>query len=126
MEETIQLKKRNYLGESWVHAFRNDTTGDIKWVQCTRAEYERMGKPGGSQYNPTLEGHTWVSSYGGSLLVDSEDGVLHEDEYCIVGNEAVIKLGNVPEHQKIHRIPKGRIVATDRVKKSDLNVPVWQ
>lgn len=122
----VQLTKRNYLGESWVHAFRSDTDGSIKWVQCTRAEYERMGKNGGSQYNPTLDGYTWVSSYGGSLLVDTDDGVLHEDEYCEIGNEVVIKLGGVPEDEKIHRLPKGKIVATDRVNKLDLNVPSWQ
>lgn len=126
MDETIQLKKRNYLGESWVHAFRNDTTGDIKWVQCSQDEYVRMAGPNGAKFNPTLDGHTWVSSYGGSILVDSEDGVLHEDEYVVVGNEAIIKLGGVPEDQKLHRIPKGKIIATDKVSKKDLIVPAWQ
>jgi len=105
----IKLTKKNYLGRGYVHAFKNDTTGDIKWVPCTKNEYERMGEKDGSKYNPVLEGYSWQCSYGGSVMVDNPDTVLGEDEYVEVDNEVIIKLKDQEEDNKIQFLPKEKV-----------------
>jgi hypothetical protein len=87
MPKNRQLTKREYLGEGYIHCFKNDETDEIVFVPCTKEEYERLGLPGGSQYNPTLAGHTWVESYGGTVKVDTPNTMLGFNEYCIVGEK---------------------------------------
>jgi hypothetical protein len=90
--KTRKLTKRNYLGEGYIHVFSNIETGEIVNVPCTKAQYEKLGKKNGARFNPTLEGHEWKGSFGGTDKVDTPDTTLGIDEYCIKGDEAVVKL----------------------------------
>lgn len=101
-----KLKKRNYLGEGFVHVFLNDSTGEEVVVPCTKEDYVRMGEKGGGKFNPTLDGHTWECSLGGTYKVDTENTLLGEDEYCEVGEEKIVNLKGAEfgkKHQKIHK-----------------------
>lgn len=77
-----QLTKRKYLGEGYVHVFKNDKTGAFVNVPCTKEEYEALGLPGGNKNNPTKAGHTWQCSCGGTVKVDTPDSLLGFNEYC--------------------------------------------
>ena len=97
-----KLTKKNYLGEGYHHTFQNAATGEVIYIPCTKEEYTRMGEKGGSQYNPTLAGHKWLSSAGGTIKVDNPDGVLRENEYCQVNGYCVV----------VHKDEGGRLVAS--------------
>ena len=58
--QKIKLKERQYLGEGYLHFFRNIETGAVLVEECTKREYERMGEKNGAQYNPTKEGYRWI------------------------------------------------------------------
>jgi hypothetical protein len=87
-----KLRKRNYLGEGYIHVFSNNETGEIVNIPCTKAQYEKLGKKNGARFNPTLEGHEWKHSSGGTDKVDTPDTTLGVDEYCVKGNEVVTVL----------------------------------
>lgn len=87
-----KLTKREYLGDGYVHHFSNDKTGKVVHVPCTKEEYEKLGGKDGSSFNPTLKGHTWLYSSGGTIKVDTPDTTLGEDEFCIKNGEVVAKL----------------------------------
>lgn len=78
----IQLTKRTYLGDGYVHRFKNDTTGEVIYEECTQEEYERLGLPGGSQFNPVKLGHTWTGSMGKTIKVDTSNSLLGVNDYC--------------------------------------------
>lgn len=86
-----KLEKREYLGEGFFHYFKENKTGDVVSVECTRAEYEALGEPGSAQ--PFMKGCTWDHSAGGTVKVDSADGFLGEGEYTVKGNEVFAVLG---------------------------------
>ena len=90
----IQLTKRNYLGVGYVHIFTNNKTGDDVGVECTQEEYAALSLP--NAVNPTLEGHTWSHSAGGTIKVDSPTTLLGENEYCDFegGHVVVTKTGS--------------------------------
>lgn len=89
---TRKLVKREYLGEGYLHLFIHNQTGEEKFVECTEAEYKRMGLKGGSKYNPTLEGYTWKCSVGGTIKVNTPNTILGENEYCIKDGKVVAHL----------------------------------
>lgn len=106
---TIQLTKRNYLGVGYVHIFKHDKTGEETVVPCTQEEYEALALP--NAINPTLEGHTWVHSAGGTIKVDSPTTLLGENEYCdFEGGHAVIKkdTSGIP---RLSKLAVGKITA---------------
>lgn len=76
----VALTKRNYAGPWYCHVFKNDITGEMAETEGTHEEYKRMGEKGGSKFNPTLAGHTWVYSFSG-VAVDTLDKRLGENEY---------------------------------------------
>ena len=98
----MKLKKKQYLGEGYHHTFQSESTGEVIYVPCTKEEYTRMGEVGGSKYNPTLPGHKWLSSAGGTIKVDNPDGVLKENEYCQVNGFCVV----------VHKDEGGQFVAS--------------
>jgi len=75
-----QLTKREYLGTTCLHIFVNNKTGEEKVVECSQAEYDALALP--NPTNPTLAGHTWKQSYGGSIKVDTPNTMLGENDYC--------------------------------------------
>lgn len=78
----MKLTKREYLGEGYIHHFIHNETGEHLYVPCTQEEYERLGLPNGSQFNPKQKGYTWVDSAGRTIKVDTPDTMLHEGDYC--------------------------------------------
>lgn len=87
--DKIKLTKKNYLGEGYLHRFKNNDTGEEIFEECTKEEYERLGKAGGSQFNPVKAGWTWIGSCGGTVKVDNADSVLKKNEYCELPNGTV-------------------------------------
>lgn len=85
----IKLKKRKYLGKGYGHEFRNILTGKRKFVPCTQEEYENLALPdAGTKYNPIPdEGWEWVCSHGGTVKVDTENTLLGENEFTIIGSK---------------------------------------
>lgn len=73
----IKLTKRNYLGESYFHYFKNDVTGEITTEECVAEDYATL-----SSGKPQREGLTWFKSIAGAK-VDSSSGRLGENEYFI-------------------------------------------
>lgn len=73
--------QRNYLGPGYIHTFRSVETGEMRHVQCSRGEYQSLN----GKNVPTLEGHVYVSSAGGTIKVDTPDGMLGKGEYVNVG-----------------------------------------
>jgi hypothetical protein len=55
---------------------------------------------GGAANNPTLADHTWVSSGGGTIKVDTPNSLLGDDEYCVRDGMVVAVLSGVKEDSK--------------------------
>lgn len=89
---TIKLTERTYLGPGYYHWFKNKKTGEVLTVECTQEEYERMGRPGGAQYNPILPGHTWMASGGGTVKVDTPSGFLGVNEFTKIGEKVCVNI----------------------------------
>ena len=89
--KTLKLVKRSYLGIGYLHHFKNDSTGELVFIPCTQQEYERLGQEGGSDFNPTLDGYTWVCSEGGTIKVDTPDTVLGKNEYCELADKTLVR-----------------------------------
>lgn len=106
MARRIQLTKRNYLGEGYLHLFRNDATGAQVIVSTDKEQYEKMGLPGGEKFNPVLPGHTWECSLGGTLKVDSPTGFLGENEYTVRNGKAVVSLKDARGDKREFDIPE--------------------
>jgi len=104
-----QLTKRQYLGEGYVHIFADEKGNEVV-VPCTKDEYEALALP--NPTNPTLKGHTWKCSGGGTIKVDTPNTMLGEDEYCIKGEEVIIVLKDVPVDKKVQFLAKAD-VSTD-------------
>ena len=86
----IQLTKREYLGEGYVHQFKNIATGEVILVPCTLEEYNSL-----STNRPSLEGHIWQGSTGGTYKVDTPNTVLGLNEYCdLPDGKQVVRLDN--------------------------------
>lgn len=83
------LTKKQYMGVGYIHTFRNNETKEIVYVPCSEKEYLSMGGVGGEKNNPVLDGYTWMSSSGGTVMVDNPDTVLKEDEYVGVDGKYV-------------------------------------
>lgn len=92
-----QLTERTYLGEGWLHRFKNNETGEVVYIECSEAEYRRLGEIGGSKYNPILEGHTWEYSLGGTIKVDTPNTILGDNDYCIKDGKVHAFLLNTKE-----------------------------
>lgn len=92
ISKTRKLTPRNYLGEGYFHWFRNNSTNEVIFVECTKEEYESLGLPNAGP--ATLEGHTWISSAGGTVKVDTPTGFLGVDEYAVKGGEVVVRTAN--------------------------------
>lgn len=91
-----ELTERTYLGVGYTHEFVNDATGETVYVPCTEEEYAFLGTAEGGNHRPTLEGHTWKQSLGGTYKVDTPNEMLGKDEYCIVGDRVCIRYDNPP------------------------------
>jgi hypothetical protein len=117
-----KLKKRNYLGLGYIHTFRNDTTGEIVTVPCTEQEYTRLGEKGGEKYNPTLAGHTWDGSAGGTYKVDTPNSILGEDEYCVIGNKKMVTLKDEDGSSKFQTLAVDAIDENDNLDEEKLEV----
>jgi len=108
MRGKITLTKRNYLGEGWVHIFKNDKTGDEVVVECTEEEYKALALP--NPTNPTLEGHTWTHSAGGTVKVDSPTSLLSENEYCEIDGKYTVVTRNSKGDYNLHKLDKEHII----------------
>lgn len=86
-----RLTKRNYLGKGYFHYFEHNLTGEIVKVECTKEEYERLGRKGGGRFHPTRADHRWHHSEGGTIKVDNPDFELRENEYAEIGNQVCIR-----------------------------------
>lgn len=103
---TVKLKKKQYLGLGYVHKFQNNETGEIIFVPTTQEYYESMSGIGGSKNNPTLDGHTWLCSGGGTIKVDNPDTMLGDNEYVEIGEEVFAVIGdrhNKESHIKMEK-----------------------
>ena len=103
------LRKKTYLGEGYTHNFTNDSTGEAVFVPTTKKGYESLGAKGGGKNNPTLEGHTWQSSSGGTIKVDNPDGVLKEGEYVEIGEEIIARVENNDPLKQWRRASKAKM-----------------
>ncbi len=111
----IQLIKKEYLGEGYVHEFERDSDGLAVYIPCTKLEYERLGLKGGSKFNPVMEGHEWRRSHGGTVKVDNPDGILKKGEYTEVGDMVLIGKGK----GRFRWLPKEKVI-NDSVDVKDL------
>lgn len=118
MENIIKLTQRNYLGKGWVHYFRNNEDNLIKVVECTKEEYEELGGEN-KNGNPVLEGYTWIGSEGEVVKVDSENLVLLENEYTLIGDVCFIVFKNSDGFIKGKFIKSTKII-DDQIDKSEL------
>lgn len=116
----IKLTKRKYLGEGYIHSFKNDVTGKMLFVPITKVEYERLGEKGGAKFNPTLEGHTWIESMGGTYKVDTENTILGDGDYTEVNDEFVV---NMKDSRGIELTKK---VKKDMVVNDEIEKTLWQ
>ena len=121
----IKLNKVNYLGEGYFHEFKENTTGQIVYIQCTKDEYISLGIKEGHVNNPTLDGHTWICSGGGSIKVDTKDGLLSDGEYCQMKDRYIVgkfipSKGGVREFE----FKLGEIV-DDQVEEELFNKKIW-
>lgn len=78
-----KLIKKQYLGVGYVHQFVDTTTGETKYLPCSQEDYDNLADKNNT---PVLDNCTWVSSSGGTMMVDNPDTVLKEDEYCEYNN----------------------------------------
>tara|TARA_R110000868_G_scaffold86958_1_gene243508 strand:- start:977 stop:1369 length:393 start_codon:yes stop_codon:yes gene_type:complete len=84
----IQLTKREYLGDGYVHQFINIATGEVVLIPCTEEDYNAL-----TTKSPSLEGHTWQGSTGGTYKVDTPNTVLGLNEYCdLPSGKQVVRL----------------------------------
>jgi hypothetical protein len=111
------LTERTYLGDGYQHLFQNDKTGEYVHVPCTDKEYFALGE---QDIQPTLKGHTWLSSQGGTYKVDTPDGRLGLDEYCVIGADVVVRLDNPSVVKAWDRLPAQAIA------NSQIIPQVWQ
>jgi hypothetical protein len=109
------LTKRNYVGVGYNHRFTNDTTGEIVYVPCTQEEYEALGLPGGAKNNPTLDGHTWVCSEGGTCKVDTPTGVLGENEYVEFEGKVVARFAGIEDAGEQFKVLPLVAVTSDKI-----------
>jgi len=96
-----KLTERNYLGVGYIHVFKKDVTDEIVKVQCSEQEYTSLET---DDFQPSLTGHTWLHSEGGTYKVDTPDGTLGEDEYCEANGEKIVNLKDATwekKHQKL-------------------------
>lgn len=104
------LTKRQYLGEGYIHIFRNRLTQEEVVRPCTEEEYQSMLGKDGHNFNPASErGLEWVCSAGGTIKVDTPSSLLGEDEYCEIGEEAVVWLSSRKIEEKQLRVPLSEI-----------------
>ena len=116
----LKLKKKNYLGEGHVHYFKNDLTGEIKAVPCTKEEYKKMGEKGGSKFNPTLKGHTWQLSAEGTIAVDNPDSILGIGEYVEVNGEIVARVDDADPMKQFKKVKSEKLAEVDlKIKDSE-------
>ena len=84
----IKIIKREYLGEGYYHDFRNETTKERLIQYISKEEYEKMSGVGGWRNNPIPpEGFKWYCSAGGSIKVDTQDGMLALNDYTQIGDK---------------------------------------
>jgi len=89
----MELTKRTYLGEGYLHRFKNNITGEEIYEECTKEQYEALGVKGGWKNNPVKDGWTWIGSCGGTIKVDTPDTVLGINEYCELPDRVVVNRG---------------------------------
>lgn len=106
----LLLTRREYLGEGYIHVFVNDKTGEQVIVETTQKEYELLSGTDGSLHIPQKEGHTWISSCGGTVKVDSPSSILGENEYTEIGEEAHFVFKDTEDELKAKVVPKSQIV----------------
>ena len=82
-----QLTKRNYLGEGFIHQFRDLKTNELLIVPCTKEEYDSL-----INFSPSKKGYKWEGSTGGTYKVDTPNTILGANEYTIIGEKAVVNL----------------------------------
>lgn len=116
----LKLKKKKYLGEGYTHQFKNDLTGEIVFVPTTKEQYESMGIKGGEKNNPTLAGHTWQSSSGGTFKVDNPDTVLKEGEYIEVGDGVIIRVAHPDIAEQWKKASKIKMSDEGEIEEKDL------
>lgn len=120
LKKTRTLTPRTYLGVGYIHTFKNDTTQELVNVPCTQAEYESLAGVDGSSNNPALAGHTWVSSSGGTIKVDTADTLLGEDEYCIDGEDVIAVVSGVKDDSKYQRLTIADVDIADQLDESKI------
>lgn len=90
-----KLTKRVYLGDGYHHEFLNLRTNEHVYIQCSQKEYEELAT---KNLQPTLDGHEWLGSTGGTFRVDTPDGRLGINEYCdINADEVLVRLKDKPD-----------------------------
>lgn len=115
-----KLIQRTYLGVGYVHQFVNDSTSEIVVVPCTEMEYTRLSEVGGSQFNPVLEGHTWIGSGGGTDKVDTSSTLLGEDEYCIKNDKTLVVLSGISGPERYKELALSAVDANDNFDESNI------
>lgn len=108
MGDKITLTKRNYLGKGWVHLFINNKTGEEVIVPCTEEEYHALNVP--NPVNPTMDGHTWNSSWGGTIKVDTPNTILGDNEYCDFEDKYAVASKNEKGYLMYAKLEKSEVV----------------
>ncbi len=108
----VDLIEKQYLGDGYVHLFKNNKTEELVYIPTSKEDYERLGLPGGAQFNPVMDGHTWLYSLGGTIKVDNADGMLKDGEYCVTEKEAFIKYEGKVASVQPSQIVDGKIEVT--------------
>lgn len=121
----VELTKKEYLGEGYIHQFRNDKTGEIVTVPCSEEEYSALSGHNGHLNNPTMEDHTWIGSCGGTVKVDSKTSLLGENEYCEFKGKYFVSYLDDDGKVKANILSKEDIT-DDKVSKSKLKEKTWQ
>jgi len=119
--EKIKLTKREYLGQGYFYTFKKNDTEQFFIEYCTKEDYEKLALP--NPNNPTLEGCVFVSASGGTVKVDTENGMLGENEYCDMGENYAVCFNSKNIGLVTSFVQKDWIV-DDEIEKSKIDI--WQ
>ena len=87
------MKEIKIIKTETVHLFK-DVNGNIIKENAVEKDFNDIFIDGVKE-KPTKDGLQWLSSSGGVLVFDTEDGEIHDGEYCILpSGKYYIKIEN--------------------------------
>lgn len=109
--EKVNIKSREdhvtMTGGAHFHVFRNNETGEKVFERTTAQHHAMMKMKGGSLFNPSKPGHTWLYTFGAHEY-DTADGTLDIGQYAEDGEHVICRFENTKKHET-HTIEKNKV-----------------